>query len=130
MKILVLNGSPHFDGPTSDMVKAFAEGAQEAGHEVKEFNVAHMNIRGCMACEYCHTKNKGVCVQKDDMQRIYPEILFADMVVFASPVYYFTLSAQLQAALYMVYLGYRSRCVTSNNIHHQQWCMGIHDTRK
>lgn len=103
MKILVLNGSPHFDGPTSDMVKAFAEGAQEAGHEVKEFNVAHMNIRGCMACEYCHTKNKGVCVQKDDMQRIYPEILFADMVVFASPVYYFTLSAQLQAAIHRTY---------------------------
>lgn len=103
MKIVVLNGSPHLDGPTSDMVSAFAEGAQDAGHEVKEFNVAHMNIRGCMACEYCHTKKKGVCVQKDDMQEIYPEILAADMVVFASPIYYFTLSAQLQAAIHRTY---------------------------
>ena len=103
MKITVLNGSPHLDGPTSDMVKAFTEGAQTAGHEVKEFRVAHMNIRGCMACEYCHTKNKGVCVQKDDMQKIYPEILSADMVVFASPIYYFTLSAQLQAAIHRTY---------------------------
>lgn len=58
MKILVLNGSPHLDGPTSDMVSAFTEGALEAGHEVKEFHVAHMNIRGCMACEYCHTKKR------------------------------------------------------------------------
>lgn len=103
MKIVVLNGSPHLDGPTSDMVSAFAEGAQEAGHEIKEFNVAHMNIRGCMACEYCHTKKNSVCVQKDDMQEIYPEIIESDMVVFASPIYYFTLSAQLQAAIHRTY---------------------------
>ena len=103
MKIVVLNGSPHPAGPTSDMVSAFTAGAQEAGHEVKEFKVAHMNIRGCMACEYCQTKKKGICAQKDDMQEIYPEILSADMVVFASPVYYFTLSAQLQAAIHRTY---------------------------
>ena len=103
MKIVVLNGSPHPAGPTSDMVSAFTAGAQEAGHEVKEFKVAHMNIRGCMACEYCHTKKKGICAQNDDMQEIYPEILSADMVVFASPVYYFTLSAQLQAAIHRTY---------------------------
>ena len=54
MKILVLNGSPHPNGPTSDMVKAFTSGATEAGHEVVCVNAAHMNIKGCMACEYCH----------------------------------------------------------------------------
>lgn len=48
-----------------------------------------------MACEYCHTKERGVCVQKDDMQKLYQEILSADMLVFASPIYYFNLSAQL-----------------------------------
>ena len=103
MKIVVLIGSPHPDGATSDMVKAFAKGAQEAGHEVVSINVAHRNIRGCMACEYCRKKEKGVCVQKDDMQEIYPEILSADMVVFASPIYYFTLSAQLQAVIHRTY---------------------------
>ena len=56
MKILILNGSPHLDGPTSDMARAFAEGAKEAGHEVVSVNVAHKNIRGCMACEYCRNK--------------------------------------------------------------------------
>lgn len=103
MKILILNGSPHLNGSTSDMVKSFARGAQEAGHTVTEINVAHKNIRGCMGCEYCHEKEKGVCVQKDDMQKIYPEILSSDMIVFASPIYYFTLSAQLQAAIHRTY---------------------------
>ena len=103
MKILVLNGSPHLGGATSDMGGAFTRGAQGEGHEVVSVNVAHKNIRGCLACEYCREKEKGVCCQKDDMQEIYPEILSSDMVVFASPIYYFTLSAQLQAAIHRTY---------------------------
>ena len=102
MKILVLNGSPHLSGATSDMVAAFASGAGDKGHEVLCVNVAHKSIRGCMACEYCR-KHEGICVQNDDMQAIYPEILSADMIVFASPIYYFTLSAQLQAVIHRTY---------------------------
>jgi multimeric flavodoxin WrbA len=103
MKILVLNGSPHRDGATADMVKAFTRGAEEAGHSVVRFDVAFMNIRGCMACDSCRNIEKGVCVQQDDMQEIYPEILSSDMIVFASPIYYFTLSAQLQAVIHRTY---------------------------
>ena len=103
MKILILNGSPRLNGNTMHMVNAFKQGAEEGGHSVQIENVSHMNIRGCMACEYCHTKEKGVCVQKDDMQKLYQEILSADMLVFASPIYYFTLSAQLQSAIHRTY---------------------------
>ena len=103
MKILVLNGSPHVNGPTSDMVNAFIRGAKDAGHEAETVNVAHKRIRGCMACESCWEKERGVCVQKDDMQEIYKKILTCDMIVFASPIYYFTLSAQLQAAINRTY---------------------------
>ena len=103
MKILVLNGSPHLNGATSDMVNAFSAGAREAGNEVVCLNVARKNIHGCLGCEYCREKESGICVQKDEMQAIYPEILSADMVVFASPIYYFTLSAQLQAAIHRTY---------------------------
>lgn len=103
MKILVLNGSPRLNGNTIHMVNGFKAGAEDAGHSVQIENVARMNIRGCMACEYCHTKEKGVCVQKDDMQKVYQEILSADMLVFASPIYYFTLSAQLQSAIHRTY---------------------------
>ncbi len=87
MNILALNGSPHLNGNTADMIVGFKAGAEAAGHTVLVENVAHMNIKGCMACEYCREKEKGVCVQKDDMQKIYTEILAADMVVFASPIY-------------------------------------------
>jgi multimeric flavodoxin WrbA len=85
------------------MVSAFEKGAKEAGHEVITFAVARMNVKGCLGCEYCHNKGEGKCVQQDDMKALYPEFLSADMVVFASPIYYFTLSAQLQAAIHRTY---------------------------
>ena len=100
MRILVLNGSPHPDGATADMVAAFEKGAK---HEVIIFAVARMNVKGCLGCEYCHNKGEGKCVQQDDMQRLYPEFFSADMVVFASPIYYFTFSAQLQAVIHRTY---------------------------
>lgn len=103
MNILVLNGSPRLNGNTMHMVKAFKKGAEDAGHSVDIENVAHMNIHGCLACEYCRTKEKAVCVQKDDMQKLYQKILEADMLVFASPIYYFTLSAQLQSVIHRTY---------------------------
>ena len=103
MKILVLNGSPRPNGATADMVVAFAKGASEAGHTVSVVPVARRNVKGCLGCEYCHGKGGGNCVQKDDLQELYPEFLSSDMVVFASPIYYFTLSAQLQAVIHRTY---------------------------
>ena len=102
MKIAVLNGSPKV-GNTAAMVNAFAEGAKEAGHEVEILHVGKMKIGGCLACEYCHTKGEGKCVQKDDMEKVMPAYKDADMVVFASPIYYFDVSAQLSAAIQRVY---------------------------
>ena len=103
MRILVLNGSPHPEGATSDMVNAFARGAEEAGHEVKIIHVTPLNVRGCLGCDYCRNVEKGICCQKDDMQKINLEILASDMILFASPIYYFTLSAQLQAVIHRTY---------------------------
>ena len=103
MEILVLNGSPHVKGSTMDMVNAFIKGAEEAGHTVSFFDTAHMNIKGCLGCDYCRDHEKGVCVQKDDMQKIYPYLEKAEMVVFASPIYYFTMTAQMEAAIQRVF---------------------------
>lgn len=106
MKILVLNGSPRIRGNTTAMIEAFAKGSKENGHEVTVVNVCQKNIAGCRACEYCHQKNSGherQCVQKDDMQKVYPILDEAEMIVLASPVYYHSFSGQLQCAINRIY---------------------------
>ena len=102
MKIAILNGSPRKQN-TEAMVNAFAEGAKEAGHEVEILHVGKMKIAGCLGCEYCHGKGEGKCIQKDDMEKVLPAYLDSDMIVFASPLYYATLTAQLEAAIQRVY---------------------------
>ena len=91
-KIIVLNGSPRKNGNTSALVKAFREGAESAGHSVTEFWLGGMKINGCRGC--CASP----CVQKDDMEQIYPAYKEADVVVLASPLYYWTISGQLKCA--------------------------------
>lgn len=103
MKILVMNGSPRKNGNTARLVQAFEKGAEEAGHSVKIENVALKKIGGCKACEYCHDKENAICIQKDDMQDIYPAITEADMLVLASPIYYYTMTGQLISALNRTY---------------------------
>ena len=102
MKIAILNGSPR-NGNTAAMVKAFAEGAESAGHEVCVLHVGKMKIGGCLGCEYCHGKGEGKCIQKDDMEQVMPAYKEADMIVFASPIYYAAPTAQLQAAIQRMY---------------------------
>ena len=102
MKITVLNGSPRKQN-TTFMVNAFKEGAEAAGHTVEEVQVGKMKIAGCLACEYCHGKGEGQCVQKDDFDKIRPALEDCDMVVFATPIYYFAMTAQIQAAIQRVY---------------------------
>ncbi len=102
MKIAILNGSPRKEN-TAAMVDAFAQGAKEAGHEVEILHVGKMKIAGCLGCEYCHTKGEGKCIQKDDLEKIMPAYLESDMIVYATPIYYFNMTAQLAAAIQRVY---------------------------
>ena len=103
MKILVLNGSPRPNGNTAAMVSAFAAGAAASGHKVDVVNVCQKNIHGCLGCEYCHTKGNGSCIQNDDMQKVYPLLEQAEMIVLASPIYYHGFSGQLQCTLNRIY---------------------------
>lgn len=103
MKILVLNGSPRPRGNTAAMAAAFAKGARESGHQVTVVPVCRKKIAGCLACEYCHTKGEGKCIQQDDMQEIYPLLNDAEMIVLASPVYYHGFTGQLQCAINRIY---------------------------
>ena len=103
MKVLILNGSPHVKGNTKALTDAFTKGARRAGHEVVECPVGTLMIRGCNGCEYCHGKGEGKCIQMDDMQKIFPELADADMIVLASPVHYFGLSGQLESTISRFY---------------------------
>jgi len=97
-KIVVLNGSPRHNGNTSALIEQFAKGAAEAGHTVTRFDLQSMNIGGCLGCCKGGTDPASPCVQKDDMNKIYPFYTDADIVVLASPLYYWGISGQLKTA--------------------------------
>ena len=99
MKILILNGSPHQNDFTQDLIDAFAKGARGIGHEIVECPVGTMDIKGCLGCQYCQEKGQGKCAQKDDMEQVYPELSSADMIVFVSPVHFSFITAQLFSAI-------------------------------
>lgn len=103
MNILILNGSPRPNGATKEMVNAFVEGAESVGHKVDVIDVCKKKIAGCLACEYCHTKGDGHCIQQDDMQEVYPLLEEAEMIVLASPIYYHNFTGQLQCAINRIY---------------------------
>lgn len=94
-----MEGSPRPKGSTRQMIDAFREGAISAGHTVEIADVCKMKIEGCLACEYCYTKGKRECVQKDEMQKIYALLGDAQMLVIASPIYYHGISGQLKCAI-------------------------------
>lgn len=96
--ILILNGSPRPNGNTAALVAAFAEGAEAAGHAVSRFDLGAMDIHGCLGCFHGGGSADHPCVQRDDMDRIYPAYLAADVVVLASPMYYWGVSGQLKCA--------------------------------
>lgn len=102
MNIVILNGSPRRGGNTEIMADEFARGASEAGNEVNIINLAGKKIAGCLGCQYCFANN-GECIQKDDMGDILAQLDKADLVVFASPIYWFDITAQLKATIDRMY---------------------------
>ncbi len=102
MNIVVLSGSPRKGGNTAIMVGAFKEGAESAGHSVEVVDVAAKKIAPCRACKYCYSHG-GECAIPDGMTEVREALKRADMVVFASPVYWFDISAQLKLAIDRMY---------------------------
>ncbi|MFZ3148792.1 MAG: flavodoxin family protein [Methanothrix sp.] len=89
MKVLALNGSPHMDeGNTAMILNPFLEGMKQSGCEVEVFYTRKLKIGACNGDMSCWFVNPGSCGQKDDMQMLLPKIKEADVIVWASPVYY------------------------------------------
>lgn len=99
----MLNGSPRRNGNTAAFANAFKESAEEKGNIVEIENLASMTYGPCRACNYCQNAGKGKCIQKDDAAEVIDNLSNWDMIVFASPVYYWGLSGQMQAFISRFY---------------------------
>ena len=98
MNILILLGSPRKGGNTDLLVEAFVKGASQK-HHVEVVSVHDYKVNPCMGCNACFKNEANACVQNDDMSLIYEKMSRADMLVIASPVYFYGLSAQLKAVI-------------------------------
>lgn len=96
-KILILSGSPRIGGNSDILCDEFVRGATASRHEIEKICVAEKNIGYCKACYAC--KNSGVCVIKDDMDEILQKMIDADVLVLASPVYFYSIDAQLKTLI-------------------------------
>jgi multimeric flavodoxin WrbA len=98
--ILILKGSPRERGNSAALADRAAEGARAAEAQIESIYLHGLDIRPCDACDLC---SDGQCVIEDDMQPLYPRIAAADAILFASPVYWFTFSAQLKLCIDRMY---------------------------
>ncbi len=96
-KILILSGSPRKGGNSDLLCDEFMRGALSAGNDVEKIHVVEKNVGYCKACYAC--KQNGVCAIKDDMGEILQKMIDADVLVFASPVYFYSIDAQLKAVI-------------------------------
>ena len=96
-KVLILSGSPRKSGNSDLLCDEFMRGSVEAGHEVEKIRVQEKKIAYCVACYAC--RDSGVCAIKDDMAEIMQKMIDCDVMVLASPVYFYSIDAQLKAVI-------------------------------
>lgn len=100
-QILILQGGGRPRGNTAQLAQAFARGAREAGHRVDLISLNQIQVNGCLGCNACRYEKP--CVQKDDFNSLVPKIMEADLLVFASPLYFWTISSKLKALIERFY---------------------------
>lgn len=110
-KIVVITGSPRKTGNSFAMTESFIKAAEEKGHTVTRFDAATKSLGGCHACETCFKTGKA-CSFDDDFNTIAPAILEADAVVFATPVYWYSIPAQIKCVIDKMF----SFCVAGKDI--------------
>jgi len=98
MKVLLVRGNPRKNGFTQYLVNLFANGLREAGAEVTDVDLTAeaYSLKPCLGCYYCWLVKPGQCVHHDPMEQLLPVILEAEVLVCATPVYYFAMSSQLK----------------------------------
>lgn len=97
-KVLILSGSPRIGGNSDILCDEFMKGAIESGNDAEKINISKKKIDYCKGCYYCQ-KSNGECIIKDDMAEILQKIIDADVLVLSSPVYFYSIDAQLKALI-------------------------------
>lgn len=100
-KILVIQGGGRAKGNTAQLVESFVRGAEDAGHTVEVVSLLKYEVKGCIGCNACRYGKP--CVQKDDFNGIAEKLREADLVAFASPLYFWTISSRLKALIERFY---------------------------
>ena len=96
-RILVLSTSPRIGGNSETLADVFIKGAEEAGHETKKICVYDKKIEFCKGCLGCQTTGK--CILRDDAERIIAQMKAMDVLVFATPIYFYEMSGQMKTLL-------------------------------
>lgn len=97
-RVLILSGSPRKNGNSDILCDEFAKGAVESGNTVEKIRIADKKITPCSACYYCR-EHGGKCVHNDDMAEILQKMIDADVLILTSPVYFYSIDAQLKAVI-------------------------------
>jgi multimeric flavodoxin WrbA len=96
-QVLVLSSTPRKNGNSNTLCDQFAKGAIEANHQVKKVRLLEQKINYCTGCGAC--EKTGKCLQKDDMRQILDDMIAADVIVLATPVYFYTMCAQMKTVI-------------------------------
>lgn len=97
-KVLILSGSPRKDGNSDILCNEFMKGAQEASNQVEKIRISTKKVTPCSACYYCKNHH-GECIHHDDMKEILEKMIAADVLVLASPVYFYSIDAQMKTVI-------------------------------
>ena len=104
-KVLVLSASPRRGGNSDLLCDQFILGANEAGNQGEKFFLRDKEINYCLACDTCKG-NGGDCEQKDDMAEVLDKMIAADIIVMATPVYFYTMNGQMKTLIDRTYSRY------------------------
>ena len=99
--ILIIQGGGRPKGNTAQLVGSFVRGAEDAGHQIEVVSLLKHEVKGCLGCNACRYGKP--CVQKDSFNDLVPKIKQADLLVFASPLYFWTVSSRIKAFIERFY---------------------------
>jgi multimeric flavodoxin WrbA len=105
-KIVIISASPRKEGNSDILCDKFVEGATDAGHQTEKIFLRDKDINYCMGCGYCNISGFNGCAKNDDMDSILDKMIEADVIVFATPIYFCTIAGQLKTFIDRIYAKY------------------------